>query len=343
MVELVQEAPREHHPPLVSIVVACRTVDTYVKECIFECLQLDYPHFELIVLPDGAEDLRDKRVKVLPTGPIRPSEKRNLGVDAGKGEVIAFIDGDAYPARDWLKNAVGYLEDPQVAAVGGPGLTPPSDNIMQKASGEVLSSFLGGGPLSFRHTPRTSRKCDDIPTVNLVVRKSAFKEAGGFNSSFWPGEDTKFCRDIVYQHGKEILYAPEVRVFHHRRVLFRPHLKQIAGYGFHRGYFSKKFPENSRRLLYFLPSVLAVSLPLMALFSFLNATVKNMAIFMALVYVFAVSLAAVLGGFRQKSALLAGAVFLGTVATHFWYGTYFLKGLFAREIDTRAQSYKSNI
>src|SRR5207245_5516474 len=132
---------------------------------------------------------------------------------------------------------------------------------MQKASGEILSSFLGAGPLSFRHSAKLPRKCDDLPTVNLIVRRSTFKEIGGFNSEYWPGEDTKFCLDLVYGLGMDALYAPDVLVYHHRRVLFVPHLKQIAGYGLHRGYFSKKFPENSRRPLYFIPSILAVGMP----------------------------------------------------------------------------------
>ena len=343
VVALVQEAPHEHYPPLVSIVVACRTVDTYVKECIFECLQLDYPHFELIVLPDDTEDLRDKRVKVLPTGPVRPSEKRNLGVDAAKGEVIAFIDGDAYPTRDWLRNAVRYFQYPKVAAVGGPGLTPESDTVMQKASGEILSSFFGTGPLSFRHSPKVPRKCDDMPSVNLIVLKSVFKDLGGFNSSSWPGEDTKFCRDLVYERGNDILYAPDVQVFHHRRILFRPHLKQIAGYGLHRGYFSKKYPENSRKPLYFMPSILALGLPVFLILGYLNAAVKTLAIFFASAYLLAVLIGALLVGLKHRNGILAVAVLLGTLATHLWYGTYFVKGLLSRKIDTHSPGYKSNI
>ena len=55
------------------------------------------------MLPDYAEELPENRVRMLPTGPVKPSDKRNIGVNAAKGEVVAFIDGDAYPAKDWLK------------------------------------------------------------------------------------------------------------------------------------------------------------------------------------------------------------------------------------------------
>ena len=344
MVAMLQLNQRDQvHLPFVSIIVACRNLDSYVKECIRECLRLDYPLFELIVLPDYEQPVDKDGVRIIPTGPVRPSEKRNTGVELSKGEIIAFIDGDAYPAADWLRKAVRYFDDREVGAVGGPGLTPEQDGVMQKASGEILSSVFGGGPLSFRHSPKTARKCDDIPSVNLIVRRSVFNELGGFNSSFWPGEDTKFCRDLVYGHGKRIVYAPEVRVFHHRRDLFLPHLRQIAGYGFHRGYFSRKFPENSRKPVYFIPSALVIGLPVFLILGSLNSALRNLAIVMSISYLFAVTVAALVAGLRYRNLVLGGAVFLGLVATHFWYGAYFMKGLASGKIDPNSPSYKSNI
>jgi cellulose synthase/poly-beta-1,6-N-acetylglucosamine synthase-like glycosyltransferase len=334
---------KDDHLPFVSIIVACRSIDAYVKECIFESLQLDYPSFELIVLPDGAEDLREARVRVLPTGRVPPSDKRNLGVEVAKGEIIAFIDGDAYPTRDWLGNAVKYFADQSIVAVGGPGLTPESDLMMQQASGEILSSFLGAGPLSFRHSAKLARRSDDLPTVNLIVRRASFRLIGGFDSSCWPGEDTKFCRDLVYGLGKEALYAPDVQVFHHRRRLFRDHLKQIAGYGLHRGYFSKKFPENSRRPLYFVPSAIAIALPTFLLVGYLDKSLQLVSLIPLIVYVGSIAATAAVIGLRRRNVVLAGAVFLGAIATHLCYGAYFIKGLLSKKIDTNTSGYKSNI
>jgi cellulose synthase/poly-beta-1,6-N-acetylglucosamine synthase-like glycosyltransferase len=319
----------------VSIIVACKTIDPYVKECIAECLQLNYQNFELLVLPDYEENLSESRIRVLPTGPIKPSDKRNIGVNVANGEVVAFIDGDAYPDKDWLKNSLKYFDDPNVAAVGGPGLTPETDSTMQKASGEILSSFLGAGPLSFRHSAKLPRKCDDLPTVNLIVRRSTFKQMGGFNSTYWPGEDTKFCLDLVYGLGKDALYAPDVMVYHHRRVLFRPHLKQIAGYGLHRGYFSRRFPETSRRFLYFIPSILVLGIPGILLIGYLNESVRLLSLFPLFAYFVLIGVGAVTIGFRRRSPNLVGPIFLGAVATHLWYGAFFLRGLLSRKIDTR--------
>lgn len=329
--------------PSVSVVVACKSIDPYVKECIFESLQLDYPSFELIVLPDQAENLNIDRVKEIPTGHISPSDKRNLGVESAKGELIAFIDGDAYPAREWLRNGVKYFDDEDVAAVGGPGLTPSSDDLTQQASGEILSSFLGAGPLSFRHSAKLARRSDDLPTVNLIVRRSSFERVRGFDTSYWPGEDTKFSRDIVFGLEMRALYAPDVRVFHHRRHIFREHLEQVAGYGLHRGYFSKKFPENSRRPLYFLPSGLVIGSPVLLTIAYFNSSLAFFSTLPIILYAVAVGLAASLIGLRHRSFKLSLLVFSGVIATHVWYGIYFLKGLLSKKIGPNPTSYKSNI
>jgi len=72
-----------------------------------------------------------------------------------RGDVFAFIDSDAYPRPDWLRNAVRRLAEAD--AVGGPALTPPSDSFAQRAGGCVLSSpLMGGLSARFRGSPRVA-------------------------------------------------------------------------------------------------------------------------------------------------------------------------------------------
>ncbi len=91
--------------PLVSIIIPCKEVDEYTRECIEVCRQLDYSNFEIILLPDNSTQAIDD-VKVIVTGPVAPGVKRNLGVKNSNGEFCAFIDNDAYPRSDWLTNAL---------------------------------------------------------------------------------------------------------------------------------------------------------------------------------------------------------------------------------------------
>lgn len=159
--------------PLVSIIVPLKNFNPHLEECITYCKKLDYPDFEIIILPDNHISMKKDKIdiKVIPTGPIGPSEKRDIAIDYAKGEILAFIDDDAYPAQDWLKNAVKYFDSQEVAAVGGPAITPENDTFMQKASGLVYSSFLCSGNLTFRYTPGKECEVDDYPSCNFLVRK----------------------------------------------------------------------------------------------------------------------------------------------------------------------------
>lgn len=242
---------------LVSIIIPCKDIDDYTRECIKHCNQLDYDNYEIILLPDDLEEIIEG-VKVIATGPVSPGIKRNVGVKNSRGEFCAFIDNDAYPRSDWLKNALKHLEDPAVGGVGGPGLTPEADGLVQKAGGYVLSSFMVGN-LSSRYKTKQNFESDDIHSCNFVARKSVVESAGGWNEKYWPGEDTLMCL-AIRRLGKKLVEASDVVVYHHRRSLFRPHLKQVSRFGEHRGFFAKRFPENSLKPTYFIPSLLVLSL-----------------------------------------------------------------------------------
>ncbi len=277
-------------------------------------------------IEQGRFSQRTVPVVAIPTGAVGPGEKRDIGTKHSNGEIVAFIDDDVYPVRDWLKNAVRSFSDPEVAAVGGPAVTPSEDGFWQKASGAVFSSILVSGQYVYRYLPTKQREIDDYPSCNLLVRKSVMEKIGGFNTDFWPGEDTKLCLDIK-NLGVKIIYDPDALVYHHRRKLFGPHLKQVASYALHRGYFVKRYPGNSLKLAYFLPSFFVLGLLLGVIFSpFLNpiAVLYSYALFSYLILVLIFSI--------QKDLRLTLPVFVGIILTHLAYGIYFLKGLLTTKL-----------
>jgi cellulose synthase/poly-beta-1,6-N-acetylglucosamine synthase-like glycosyltransferase len=92
---------------LVSIIIPCKDVDDYTRECIEYCRRLDYPNFEIILLPDYSTEAIDG-VIILATGPV-PSALQ-MKVSFSPQEILRmFLDlfGIAYRLRvlRWYQRA----------------------------------------------------------------------------------------------------------------------------------------------------------------------------------------------------------------------------------------------
>ena len=314
----------------VSIVIACKNFNPYLEECLRHCLNLDYPDYEIIVLPDERFNYPDQRVKIIPTGKVTPPVKRNKILEIPLGDIIAFIDDDAYPDKDWLKIAKIYFDDSEIGALGGPGVTPQNDNLRQWASGVIYESYLVSDGFTYRYRPKKKREVDDYPSCNFLTRREIFKEIGGFKTKFWPGEDTFLCLEIIKKIHKKILYVPELIVYHHRRPVFLPHLKQVSNYALHRGYFAKRFPETSFKVSYFVPSLFVLTLILLGI---IHLKLFFLLLFSYLASVFLSTLFSLINlKIKNNPCRLFIFVFFGIILTHLTYGIFFLKGILARKL-----------
>jgi glycosyltransferase involved in cell wall biosynthesis len=315
-------------PPMVSIVIACPAPSAFLDECLEGIASQGYDNYEALVLPDKPSEKNwPAKVIEIPTGRIRPAEKRNIGIEKSAGELVAFIDDDAFPLDDWIQNAVVHFSDPSVAAVGGPASTPAKDPYLAQLSGIVLENPLVSGNYRYRYTPDRVRDVDDYPSCNLFARKEILQQLGGFRTDFWPGEDTYLCMEIVTKLKKIIRYEPRAHVCHHRRRLFLPHLRQIGRYALHRGYFAKRFPETSRRLSYAIPSLFVAGVIIGGIIS-LVLPVLRIPYFIAIGLYSTITLISCLS-LNPLSWLIT---WLGVILTHFTYGTRFTAGLMAGQM-----------
>ena len=362
----------------ISIIIPLKQISRYlVEETIPAILKQTYQNFEIIVLPDKPTEEKFPKTRIIPSWPeVGPAQKRNLGAQKARGEILAFIDDDAYPDKNWLKNALAvfkqqassaqapssnqisnikqapplaersiFLDRSSLAAVCGPGVTPPHDPLLAQVSGWMWASFLGsGGAGRYRCWPQKKQMVDDFPTFNLLVKKSDFLKVGGFNANFWPGEDTKLCHDLVYRLRKKIIYDPKILVYHHRRKIFKDHLKQIGRYGLHRGFFVKILPKTSKRIGYFLPLFFSAGVFLgpacYLLFSLLKLSLLAKAagiIYLSVMGLYFLGL--LLTGFwvlwESKNILVAILVMPTIFVSHLFYGIMFFKGLTRKVVKSK--------
>jgi len=320
----------------VSVIIPVKKINDYLRqETIPAILEQTYQNFETIILPDRPSKEKFSKTKIIPSWPkTGPADKRDIGAKKAKGEILAFLDDDSYPDKNWLKNAIKiFKKNSEITGVCGPALTPSDDNFCQKASGYVWSTRLGsGGAGTYRCAISPRREVDDYPTVNFLVKKKNFFAVGGFDSHFWPGEDTKLCHDLVYKLGKKIIYDPKVSLHHHRREVFGPHLKQISRYAIHRGHFARILPKTSLRLGYLFPTIFVLGLIIGFFLSFFYPIFRLFYLSAIGAYLIALLMTAIQVYLKEKNLKLALLVIPSIFITHVVYGILFIKGFLAREL-----------
>jgi GT2 family glycosyltransferase len=331
----------------VSVVIPVKNVNEFLRQVTIPASLIPtYSNLEIIIVTDKSSREKFPRTKIIPSWPkTGPADKRDLGVAKAKGEIIAFLDDDSYPEKNWLKEALQIFitKDSSITGVCGPTLTPPHNSLRQKASGYVWSTWLGsGGAGTYRAEITPKREVDDYPSVNLLVRKKDFLAVGGFDSHFWPGEDTKLCHDLVYKLDKKIIYDPMVLVYHHRRTVFRPHLQQIGRYALHRGHFARILPKTSLRLGYLIPSFFVlwlfggpILIFLLKLFSlyFLSIPLYFLYLLSLSLYLILLLVTAIHIFLKEKNLKLAILSIITIFVTHIVYGVLFIKGFFLKKLE----------
>jgi len=182
------------------------------------------------------------------------------------------------------------------------------------------------------------QEVDDWPTVNFIIKKEDFEKIGGFDNQYWPGEDTKLCLDIIKKLNKKILYIPELVVYHHRRAGLKKHLKQTGGYGLHRGYFAKIFPETSRKIesLYFVPSFLVLFLFFGFIFSFVSEKIMILYLVGLAIYSLTIIISTILLIFKTKDMAVGLMTIPYIILFHIWYGIRFIQGfVFTKKLKSK--------
>jgi GT2 family glycosyltransferase len=239
----MMEAPLPRHVPLprISVVVCTYNGARTIRDCLEGLRRLDYPNFEVIVVNDGSSDATPAIVgeygfRVI-SGPNRGlSHARNVGLHAASGEIVAYIDDDAYPDSHWLRYlADSFLGSPHVG-IGGPNLPPPGDGLVAESVANAP-----GGPI---HVLLSDREAEHIPGCNMAFRRSALLAIGGFDPQFrTAGDDVDVCWRLR-DRGWTLGFHPGAVVWHHRRNSMRTYWRQQVGYGRAEAMLERKWPEK---------------------------------------------------------------------------------------------------
>ncbi|HYM61472.1 MAG TPA: glycosyltransferase [Thermoanaerobaculia bacterium] len=152
--------------------------------------------FELIAVSAAPLPLlADNRIRNVVEPDRNPATRRNRAASEARGEILAFVDDDAFADVGWLATAVAWLDEhKETLALGGPDPAPAGSPAAELISETLLATpWIGSGIVCHENRPGIFpiRWPSDIALVNLFVRREAFEAAGGFDESIgYIGEDT---------------------------------------------------------------------------------------------------------------------------------------------------------
>jgi len=199
---------------LISCIIPVFNGERYLREALDSIFQQTYHPLEVIVADDGSTDgtasvvaSYGERVAYLRQANAGPGAARNLGLTAGQGDFVAFLDADdlwhpeklarqmaRFEARPELDLCITHVQNFWI-----PELQPEAEKL------------------------RTHRFMQPIPGYapqTLLAKRALFNTVGPFNSQLRVGDDTDwFLRAAEQRVVMEVL--PDVLVYrrlHHTNL-----------------------------------------------------------------------------------------------------------------------------
>ncbi|MHC4813331.1 MAG: glycosyltransferase [Planctomycetota bacterium] len=238
---------KEPSPPRFSVIVCTYNGARTLRRCLMHLVRLDYPNYEVVVVNDGSTDesaaiahdfkgVRGFDVHVISTPNQGLSAARNLGLDISHGELVVYIDDDAFPDEHWLTYLAAEFQRTDHVGIGGPNIEPPDEHPFARC---VANS--PGGPA---HVLITDQLAEHIPGCNMAFHRKALLAVGGFDPQFRAaGDDVDLCWRLQ-ERGWTLGFCPAAMVWHHRRQTTKSFWKQQVGYGRAEAILTGKWPQR---------------------------------------------------------------------------------------------------
>ncbi len=163
------------------------------------------------------------------------SHARNVGAVAAGNDWILFLDSDVVAPADLLDSFFAEPIGERVGAVTG-DIAGIADTRTLAARYGTARNFLG--QRSHVNNPVRPR----ASSANLLVRRAAFEQVGGYTEGIWAGEDTDFTWRLQ-DAGWTLEFNDHAVVQHAYRTTLRELGRQWRGYAAGARWLSERYPD----------------------------------------------------------------------------------------------------
>tara|TARA_Y100000741_G_scaffold332747_1_gene288908 strand:- start:284 stop:1141 length:858 start_codon:yes stop_codon:yes gene_type:complete len=199
----------------ISLYVCAYNVEKTIEEVILGILNLQPKPEEIIVINDGSTDSTSKilnkykdNIKIfdLPKN-MGIGYGRNLAIKESKNNLVATVDSDVVPDKNWLLNIYNSM----------------IKNKSHLCGGLLLEKYLKSNRYNYWRAIHIMHRFDEkevsdvrsfITGSNMLLNKSAWIKVGGYDEQFKSnGEDVHFCIKLRHE-GFKISYDSDAFCHH---------------------------------------------------------------------------------------------------------------------------------
>ncbi len=172
----------------VSVIIPVYNRQEYIADCINSVLNQKSPgcSYEVIVVDDGSTDntprilskFKDKIVYKRTENSGTPAAPRNVGINAAKGDIIAFQDSDDL----WVENKLNlqfkhFIKSGAALSYGNADIIDEKGKFLNKKILNHKDEYLSG--YAFNKLVLNNY----VSTLTTMVKKNVLLELGGFNET----------------------------------------------------------------------------------------------------------------------------------------------------------------
>ena len=263
----------------ITVVMSVHNVEKHIRASIQSLLARESSDLQLLIVEDPPFDstreilntFRDPRIRyVRNQAHLGLSASRNISVKLASGRYIFFTDADCIASPTWVEQGLDSLADPLCAAVEGRTYYV-SETYESTYSDDVIENHKGG----------------DFMTCNMVYKRAAILEAGGFDERYTRMED----RDLALRVTKlgKIDFNPDMIVYHQKRAMKPGDFVRRGRHIRNRVLLYKKFRERDSMLwrIVFPVNLLSIMVPPLILRSLLRNRFETKDDFLLLPFIYA--------------------------------------------------------
>jgi GT2 family glycosyltransferase len=221
--------------PSVSVVMPFAGDARAAREAVATLLELDATAGDELILADNAGLVapHEQLQVVSAAGERSPAHARNVGAERARCDWILFLDADCRASPGLLDAFLAVPVADDVGALAGE-IVPAGDGTTVAERYGAARSFLNQqSHLAHPYLPRAV-------AANLMVRRAAFDQVGGFYEGVRAAEDTDFSWRLQ-RAGWRLELRPEARVEHRYRATLGELRAQWRGYAAGRAWLRRRY------------------------------------------------------------------------------------------------------